>query len=150
MTASILAFDARRVMTLFPEHKVAEIGAATVLIFASAAGMPIARPHLLLGIAAPRWEAMRWDVLSLVEKILEHSEVRVRLGRKPLTPEQRREILERDGEVCRWCGITEGPWHIDHILAVIRGGTDEPENLCVSCVPCNLSKGAKLVEDWLA
>lgn len=147
--ASIIAFDAREVMKITTAHSADEIGAAFSLILASAAGVTIRRPHVLLGMTASRWERMRWDVLVLVDSIMEQSEVRVRMGRRPLSSLQRQEILDRDGPACRWCSTTEGPWHIDHILAVIRGGTDDPDNLCVSCVPCNLSKGAKLVEDWL-
>lgn len=62
----------------------------------------------------------------------------------------RKRILARDGEVCRWCGATEGPWHIDHVKAVAKGGKDNDANLCVSCAPCNLSKGAKSVCEWKA
>ena len=61
----------------------------------------------------------------------------------------RKRILDRDGKVCRWCGATDGPWHIDHIKAVAKGGKDADANLCVSCAPCNLAKGTKAPEEWL-
>lgn len=69
-------------------------------------------------------------------------------GSLPLATRKR--ILARDGEACRWCGATDGPWHIDHIKAVARGGKDNDTNLCVSCVSCNLSKGAKPLGEWEA
>lgn len=57
-------------------------------------------------------------------------------------------VLKRDGRVCRYCGAEAGPFEIDHIKPVARGGSDAPENLGVACKPCNLSKGAKLIEEW--
>lgn len=59
-------------------------------------------------------------------------------------------ILERDGYRCTYCGDSEGPFHVDHILPVAAGGGDEFENLTCACAPCNLSKGAKLLSDWRA
>jgi 5-methylcytosine-specific restriction endonuclease McrA len=34
---------------------------------------------------------------------------------------------------------------IDHILPVSRGGTNDVENLCVSCGPCNGRKRDKVI-----
>lgn len=70
-------------------------------------------------------------------------------GRQPLPAALRSMILNRDGARCRYCGDECGPFHIDHIVSVALGGTDDPSNLCVACKPCNLSKGAKALEDWL-
>ena len=41
----------------------------------------------------------------------------------------------------------DGPIHIDHVLAVANGGTDELDNLVVACAACNISKGDRLVEE---
>ena len=60
----------------------------------------------------------------------------------------RAEILLRDGEICRYCGTTDGPWEIDHIHPVCRGGSNEPENLTVACRTCNRQKGSKTVREW--
>jgi 5-methylcytosine-specific restriction endonuclease McrA len=50
---------------------------------------------------------------------------------------------------CYWCGEKiVGKPHIDHIIPLARGGSNGPENLCVSCPTCNLSKGAKLPSEW--
>ena len=32
--------------------------------------------------------------------------------------------------------------HIDHIIPLVHGGSDEPENLCYACDRCNASKQA--------
>lgn len=57
-------------------------------------------------------------------------------------------VLERDGYVCAYCGDTEGPFHVDHIFPVSRGGTDDPENLTCACASCNLSKSDKTLQEW--
>ena len=38
--------------------------------------------------------------------------------------------------------------HFDHIIALANGGAHSVENLCASCEPCNLSKGAKPLRLW--
>ena len=63
-----------------------------------------------------------------------------------LTAKVRNSIFERDGGKCRHC---EGPliygeiFHIDHLIPVSKGGTNDPANLALSCVRCNLVKAAK-------
>ena len=65
--------------------------------------------------------------------------------RKGLGKRRRFEIFERDGFSCRYCGKTPPGviLHVDHIIAVIEGGSNEPENLITSCSECNLGKGRK-------
>jgi hypothetical protein len=59
-----------------------------------------------------------------------------------------RHVFERDGSVCKYCGDTEGPFHLDHIHPWALGGTHDPENLTVACARCNWSKGGKTVAEW--
>ena len=49
----------------------------------------------------------------------------------------------------RYCGITDGPFHVDHIVPRVKGGPDTLDNLVVACASCNLSKGSKSVAEWL-
>lgn len=65
---------------------------------------------------------------------------RPRAKRAGVSPTVRRFVFARDGRRCRLCGCTER-LEIDHIIPVVWGGTDEPENLQVLCKPCNLAKG---------
>lgn len=37
----------------------------------------------------------------------------------------------------------------DHVVPLSRGGTDYIDNIVPACAPCNISKGAKLLEEWL-
>ena len=52
--------------------------------------------------------------------------------------------------VCFWCRGSSPPktCHTDHIKPLAKGGAHSIENLAVSCAPCNMKKGARLIEDW--
>ena len=52
----------------------------------------------------------------------------------------RKQVFKRDGEVCTYCGTKIGPFEIDHKTPVAKGGSDNLENLVVSCRSCNRSK----------
>lgn len=56
--------------------------------------------------------------------------------------------FERDGYACTYCGDTEGPHEVDHIVPLSRGGTSSIDNLTVSCRACNASKRDKLISEW--
>lgn len=50
---------------------------------------------------------------------------------------------------CWWCGKKLGKtYHIDHRIPLSRGGSNNPENLCLTCPKCNLSKSDKLPHEW--
>lgn len=53
------------------------------------------------------------------------------------------DAMQRGGYRCRHCGRTayQTTLTVDHIIPVSRGGTNDPLNLQVLCVPCNSSKG---------
>jgi uncharacterized protein YdaU (DUF1376 family) len=57
-------------------------------------------------------------------------------------------VLERDGNACVYCGASDIPLQLDHIIPRSRGGSDVPENLAACCKPCNTSKGARTPEEW--
>lgn len=112
---------------------VEQIGAAWLIIAeAAAAGC---EPDLANEDVAALWTAMK---------------AKQRTGRRSLPPALRAFVIERDGEVCRYCGDTEGPFEVDHLHPVSRGGTDDPENLGVACGGCNRAKGPKLISEWLS
>jgi predicted DNA-binding protein len=55
----------------------------------------------------------------------------------------RNSLFERDGGKCAYCKgqlLYDEPWHIDHIKPVSKGGTNDPTNLVLACVRCNLEK----------
>lgn len=61
----------------------------------------------------------------------------------------RRLVRERAGNRCEYCGMPQAQqsfpfFHVDHIIALQHGGTDDPDNLALSCYHCNLHKGSNL------
>ena len=49
-----------------------------------------------------------------------------------------RQVVERDGGTCRYCG---GPaTTADHVIPKSRGGSDDPSNLVAACRSCNSAK----------
>lgn len=51
---------------------------------------------------------------------------------------------------CYYCQarVPSNSVHLDHIVALSKGGAHSVDNLCVSCSACNLSKGAKPLLEW--
>ena len=46
---------------------------------------------------------------------------------------------------CWWCGIAVGDqYHVDHRIPLAKGGSNWPENICISCPECNLKKNDKM------
>ena len=57
---------------------------------------------------------------------------------------------EQEGR-CGYCGITlYDDYHVDHMIPIVRGGSNGPENLLVTCMLCNSSKCDKTPEEWEA
>ena len=65
----------------------------------------------------------------------------VKSSRSGQWKKQRLRVLKRDNYVCFYC---QGPANeADHIVAKVKGGGDEMENLVSACRMCNLRKGKK-------
>lgn len=63
--------------------------------------------------------------------------------RRPLPARTRTAIFERDAYRCVTCG-THLDLTIDHIVPVVAGGSDDPDNLQTMCRTHNSEKGARL------
>lgn len=70
-------------------------------------------------------------------------------ARKAIPTAVRRAVVARDGNLCAYCGTTFGPFDLDHVVPVSRGGEDTESNLVVACASCNRSKSDRLPEEWL-
>lgn len=59
-------------------------------------------------------------------------------------------LMEQQNRRCFWCCrlLVGEKFHIDHVHPLARGGSNELENLRVSCTPCNLAKNASFPTDY--
>lgn len=74
-------------------------------------------------------------------------------------------VKRKTAGACYYCGVQLPPdehildhggkvviklrrWHVDHKQPVIRGGTDDLENLVPACSSCNLRKHDKTEEEF--
>lgn len=64
------------------------------------------------------------------------------MKRKSISKRIRFEIFKRDGFCCAYCGSKppEVILHVDHIVPVSKGGTNDILNLITSCLGCNIGK----------
>lgn len=53
------------------------------------------------------------------------------------------------GNICYYCGCKiTGNKTIDHKMPIIKGGTNDNDNLVLACVHCNTQKGSKTEEEY--
>jgi hypothetical protein len=74
---------------------------------------------------------------------------RVRPFRRSDAPEKTRRIFDRERGSCHWCGaalmfrwsgqgdMPANVFHVDHVIAVCDGGTNDEANLVAACAACN-------------
>lgn len=62
-----------------------------------------------------------------------------------------RTLLKAQNCLCAACqrNITKD-YSVDHVMPLARGGSNDPSNLQLLCVPCNATKGAMHPDDWAA
>jgi hypothetical protein len=61
----------------------------------------------------------------------------------------RAQVRERAHDTCEYCHLRQddsplAALHIEHIVPKIHGGADDPDNLALACIDCNLHKGPNL------
>lgn len=52
------------------------------------------------------------------------------------------------GSACAYCGAEAGALHIEHIVPVVRGGSDDLTNLTLACQSCNSRKRTKTAAEF--
>lgn len=75
--------------------------------------------------------------------MLEDTPTRSRNGSTSKWRKIRKQILDRDGHQCAYCGAHANT--VDHIVPLARGGSDDESNLVACCGACNYSKRDKIV-----
>jgi 5-methylcytosine-specific restriction endonuclease McrA len=57
-------------------------------------------------------------------------------------------LLEKWKRKCAYCGRTDIPLEVEHIIPKSRGGSDRVSNLTISCHECNQKKGNQTAEEF--
>lgn len=70
--------------------------------------------------------------------------------RRRSTAAYRLGLHQKTGGRCVYCGEPlENGWHVDHMIPLAKGGSNELANLAPACGPCNEAKGATPLRVWL-
>ncbi len=80
----------------------------------------------------------------------EHTRRRQREQSAPgLRPTQRERLRQRWVKQCRRCTYCDRPaTTIDHVVPLVRGGTNHEGNLAPCCRSCNARKGGRMLIEW--
>ncbi|MCP4685589.1 MAG: HNH endonuclease, partial [bacterium] len=98
-------------------------------------------------VAAIQVETVRFDTQKLQNP--EISGVQYQQG-ELAGYEVREYLLEKWGRKCAYCEAENVPLEVEHIRPKSRGGSNRVSNLTLSCIPCNIKKGNRPVEEFLA
>ena len=105
----------------------------------------VRRLRRFASIAALSQELVRFDT-----QLLENPEISgVEYQQGELAAYEIREyLLEKFGRRCAYCGATDRPLHVEHIVPKARGGTNRVSNLTLACEPCNTAKGTQTADEF--
>jgi 5-methylcytosine-specific restriction endonuclease McrA len=62
--------------------------------------------------------------------------------------EVREYLLEKWGRRCAYCGATDVPLQVEHLVPQARGGSNRVSNLTLACEPCNQKKGNRTAAEF--
>jgi 5-methylcytosine-specific restriction endonuclease McrA len=105
----------------------------------------VRRLQRLAPVAALSVETVSFDTQALLNPLI--SGVEYQQGTL-LGYEVREYLLEKWGRKCAYCGGTNVPLQVEHIVPRSRGGSDRVSNLTLACEPCNTKKGTRTAEEF--
>jgi 5-methylcytosine-specific restriction endonuclease McrA len=105
----------------------------------------VSRLHRLCPITALSQELVRFDTQLMQDA--EVSGVMYQQG-ELAGYEVREYLLEKWHRTCAYCGKTDVPLEIEHIIPKSRGGSDRISNLTLACHLCNQRKGNQTADEF--
>jgi hypothetical protein len=107
----------------------------------------VARFIRLAPVTGLAMELVRFDMQAMESPGIEGAEYQ----RGELSGFELREyLLAKWDHACAYCGATDVPLNLDHIVPRARGGSNRVSNLACACIGCNTEKSARPVEEFLA
>ena len=105
----------------------------------------LAKIRRLVPITDLRVEHVRFDTQKL-----ENPEISgVEYQQDTLLGDEVREyLLEKWGRTCVYCGVTDVPLEVEHIVPKSRGATDWVSNLALAYHPCHQTKGSQTAAEF--
>lgn len=80
---------------------------------------------------------------------LQRRRARIKAAAGNYSPSDIREMLQRQNGRCAAClKDIRKTYSVDHIMPLVRGGSNDPSNLQLLCLSCNVSKGKMHPDDW--
>lgn len=61
----------------------------------------------------------------------------------------KRQLISQ-GRMCFYCSVPLQKYHVEHKTPLCRGGSNGAENIVCACPTCNLRKGKKTAEEFIA
>ena len=91
-----------------------------------------------------------WYKRNKFKTILSNHRRRAQQAGSTVTPSDIHKLFVRQQGKCAYCRkrISHSLFHLDHVVPLARGGTNDLNNLFVACAPCNLSKVDRLAQEW--
>jgi 5-methylcytosine-specific restriction endonuclease McrA len=105
----------------------------------------VARLRRWAPIAAISLELVRFDTQQLQDAEIQG--VQYQQG-ELVGYEVRQYLLEKWQRHCAYCGVTDVPLEIEHLVPKSRGGSDRVSNLTVACHACNQRKGSQTAAEY--
>lgn len=97
-----------------------------------------------------RWRKANWETLK--PKVLEYRHRRMAAEKNAAgshTANDVQSILRLQRYKCACCGISlKSGFHVDHVVPLSRGGSNDKFNLQMLCATCNLRKSNKDPIQW--
>jgi 5-methylcytosine-specific restriction endonuclease McrA/endogenous inhibitor of DNA gyrase (YacG/DUF329 family) len=93
----------------------------------------------------------KWRRENREKRQLQHANRRARKYNNPgyirVTVKDWHDALRIAGHACIYCG-GPGPFVMEHIIPLVRGGRHAPANIAPACIGCNSSKSDRFVSEW--
>lgn len=95
-------------------------------------------------------QALSMELVRFDTQLLENPEISgVEYQQGTLAGYEVREyVLEKWGRKCAYCGKTDVPLEVEHIVPRARGGGHRVSNLTLACEPCNKQKGTQTAAEF--